>query len=49
MLRKVALEGDACIVDQDLDRDARPGERFDHRFRRAREAEIDRIVFAFTA
>ena len=40
--RKVALEGDACIVDQDLDRDARPGERVDHRLRRAGEAEIDR-------
>ena len=40
--RKVALEGDACIVDQDVDLDARPGERIDHRFRRAREAKIDR-------
>jgi len=43
--RKVALEDDACVVDQDLDRDARPFERLDHRFRRAGDAEVDRHRF----
>ena len=43
--RKVVLEDDACVVDQDLDRDARPFERLDHRFRRAGDAEVDRHPF----
>ncbi len=40
--RKVALEDDACVVDQDLDRDAGCAERVADRLRRARKAEIDR-------
>ena len=38
--RKVALEDDACVVDQDLDRDAGCAERIADRLRRARKAEI---------